>query len=48
MNSLRFARSAFRARPAALRLPIQRRTYADAAPDKVSPPSVYVPLRYDD
>ncbi|KAI0021983.1 ATP synthase delta chain [Xylariomycetidae sp. FL0641] len=38
MNSLRVARAALRARPAAMRLPIQplqRRTYADAAPDKI-------------
>ncbi|KAI0460364.1 ATP synthase delta chain [Xylaria acuta] len=37
MNALRVARAALRARPAALRLPIQplqRRGYADAAPDK--------------
>ncbi|KEZ42619.1 hypothetical protein SAPIO_CDS5862 [Scedosporium apiospermum] len=30
MNSLRFARTALRARPAALRVPLQRRTYAEA------------------
>ncbi|KAI1107258.1 ATP synthase delta chain [Jackrogersella minutella] len=39
MNTLRVARAALRARPAAMRLPIQsfqRRTYADAAPDKIS------------
>ncbi|KAK8124668.1 ATP synthase subunit delta- mitochondrial [Apiospora kogelbergensis] len=35
MNSLRIARAALRARPAALRAPLQRRTYADAAPDKI-------------
>lgn len=35
MNTLRLARVALRARPAAFRLPLQRRTYADAAPDKV-------------
>ncbi|KAK7908324.1 ATP synthase subunit delta- mitochondrial [Apiospora marii] len=35
MNSLRFARAALRARPAAFRAPLQRRTYADAAPDKI-------------
>ncbi|KAI1502316.1 ATP synthase delta chain [Biscogniauxia marginata] len=38
MNTLRVARTALRARPAAMRLPIQplqRRTYADAAPDKI-------------
>ncbi|KAI5928675.1 ATP synthase delta chain [Camillea tinctor] len=37
MNTFRLARVALRARPAAMRLPIQplqRRTYADAAPDK--------------
>ncbi|KAI0486896.1 ATP synthase delta chain [Xylaria cf. heliscus] len=37
MNALRVARAALRARPAAMRLPIQtlqRRGYADAAPDK--------------
>lgn len=38
MNSLRIARAALRARPAALRAPLQRRTYADAAPDKASIP----------
>lgn len=36
MNSLRFARAALRARPAAIRAPLQRRTYADAVPDKAS------------
>ncbi|ROT36046.1 ATP synthase delta chain [Sodiomyces alkalinus F11] len=35
MNSLRFARAALRARPAAIRAPLQRRTYADAVPDKI-------------
>ncbi|RYP49175.1 hypothetical protein DL768_005053 [Monosporascus sp. mg162] len=35
MNTLRFARAALRARPTALRVPLQRRTYADAAPDKI-------------
>ncbi|CRK25901.1 hypothetical protein BN1723_018246, partial [Verticillium longisporum] len=30
MNSLRIARAALRARPAAIRVPLQRRTYADA------------------
>ncbi len=34
MNSLRIARAALRARPAAIRVPLQRRTYADAVPDK--------------
>ncbi|KAF4964354.1 hypothetical protein FSARC_7721 [Fusarium sarcochroum] len=34
MNSLRFARAALRARPAAIRVPLQRRTYAEAVPDK--------------
>ncbi|KAF5657559.1 ATP synthase subunit mitochondrial [Fusarium heterosporum] len=34
MNSLRFARTALRARPAAVRVPLQRRTYAEAVPDK--------------
>ncbi|RYC59666.1 Adenosinetriphosphatase/Nucleoside-triphosphate phosphatase [Xylaria longipes] len=37
MNAFRVARAALRARPAAMRLPIQplqRRGYADAAPDK--------------
>lgn len=34
MNSLRVARAALRVRPTALRAPLQRRTYADAAPDK--------------
>ncbi|KAJ0387982.1 hypothetical protein COL922a_001262 [Colletotrichum nupharicola] len=36
MNSLRIARAALRARPAAIRAPLQRRTYADAVPDKAS------------
>ncbi|OBR14390.1 ATP synthase subunit delta [Colletotrichum higginsianum IMI 349063] len=36
MNSFRFARAALRARPAAIRAPLQRRTYADAVPDKAS------------
>ncbi|KAH9238721.1 hypothetical protein K456DRAFT_1193294 [Colletotrichum gloeosporioides 23] len=35
MNSLRIARAALRARPAAIRAPLQRRTYADAVPDKI-------------
>lgn len=35
MSSLRFARSAFRARPAAFRVPIQRRGYAEAVSDKI-------------
>ncbi|KAG7290562.1 hypothetical protein NEMBOFW57_000565 [Staphylotrichum longicolle] len=34
MNSLRIARAALRARPAALRVPIQRRGYAEAVSDK--------------
>jgi F-type H+-transporting ATPase subunit delta len=36
MNSLRIARAALRARPAALRAPVQRRGYAEAVSDKVS------------
>jgi hypothetical protein len=36
MNSFRFARAALRARPAAMRVPVQRRTYAEALPDKAS------------
>ncbi|KAL5335102.1 ATP synthase [Aspergillus crustosus] len=35
MSSLRFARSALRARPAAFRMPLQRRGYAEAVPDKI-------------
>ncbi|KAI9902490.1 hypothetical protein N3K66_001842 [Trichothecium roseum] len=35
MNSFRFARAAIRARPAALRVPVQRRTYAEAVSDKI-------------
>lgn len=35
MSSLRFARAALRARPAAIRIPAGRRTYADAVPDKI-------------
>ncbi|TGJ84422.1 hypothetical protein E0Z10_g4345 [Xylaria hypoxylon] len=41
MNAFRVARAALRARPAAMRLPIQplqRRGYADAAPDKARIP----------
>ena len=36
MNSLRLARTALRARPTAARVPLQRRTYAEAVSDKVS------------
>ena len=46
MNTLRVARAALRARPsAALRVsaPLQRRTYADAAPDKVCVPLLSLP-----
>jgi F-type H+-transporting ATPase subunit delta len=35
MNSLKIARTALRARPAALKGPLQRRGYADAVSDKV-------------
>ncbi|PNY23255.1 ATPase, F1 complex, delta/epsilon subunit [Tolypocladium capitatum] len=35
MNSLRLARAAVRARPAAMRVVAQRRTYAEAVPDKI-------------
>ncbi|KAL2018824.1 hypothetical protein VTK56DRAFT_382 [Thermocarpiscus australiensis] len=35
MNSFRLARAALRARPAALRAPLQRRGYADAVSDKI-------------
>lgn len=35
MNSLRLARAAVRARPAAFRAVAQRRTYAEAVADKV-------------
>ncbi|UNI13990.1 delta subunit of the central stalk of mitochondrial F1F0 ATP synthase, atp16 [Purpureocillium takamizusanense] len=35
MNSLRIARAAIRARPAAMRAVAQRRTYAEAVPDKI-------------
>ncbi|KAH6653858.1 ATP synthase delta chain [Truncatella angustata] len=35
MNTLRVASRALRARPAVFRAPLQRRTYADAAPDKI-------------
>ncbi|KAL7941569.1 F1F0 ATP synthase delta chain mitochondrial precursor [Trichoderma barbatum] len=35
MNSLRVARAAFRARPTAMRVAIQRRGYAEAVPDKI-------------
>lgn len=43
MNSLRLARAALRARPAVLRAPLQRRTYADAVPDKASKPAPPIP-----
>lgn len=47
MNTLRVARVALRARPTALRVPLQRRTYADAAPDKVSvSPSITLPTTF--
>ncbi|KAK3375153.1 ATP synthase subunit delta [Podospora didyma] len=35
MNSLRIARAALRVRATAIRAPLQRRSYADAAPDKI-------------
>ncbi|KAK2775741.1 delta subunit of the central stalk of mitochondrial F1F0 ATP synthase, atp16 [Emmonsiellopsis sp. PD_33] len=35
MSSLRFTRAALRARPAAFRVPLQRRGYADAVADKI-------------
>jgi hypothetical protein len=35
MNSFRIARTALRARPAAIRAPLQRRGYAEAVSDKV-------------
>lgn len=35
MLPLRFARSALRARPAAFRVPAQRRTYAEAVSEKL-------------
>jgi len=35
MNSLRIARTALRARPAAIKSPLQRRGYAEAVSDKV-------------
>ncbi|KAK0738365.1 ATP synthase-like protein [Schizothecium vesticola] len=35
MNSLRVARAALRARPAAFRVPVQRRGYAEAVSDKI-------------
>jgi F-type H+-transporting ATPase subunit delta len=35
MSSLRFTRAALRARPAALRVPVQRRGYAEAVADKI-------------
>ncbi|KAI8232246.1 hypothetical protein K4K55_005748 [Colletotrichum sp. SAR 10_96] len=43
MNSLRIARAALRARPAAIRAPLQRRTYADAIKLSLSLPhqSIY-------
>jgi hypothetical protein len=43
MNSFRFARAALRARPAAMRVPVQRRTYAEALPDKASTGPIDVP-----
>ncbi|KND87926.1 ATP synthase subunit delta, mitochondrial [Tolypocladium ophioglossoides CBS 100239] len=48
MNSLRLARAAVRARPAAMRVVAQRRTYAEAVPDKArSPPSALRAFRED-
>ena len=35
MNTARVARAALRVRPTAFRAPLQRRTYADVAPDKI-------------
>jgi F-type H+-transporting ATPase subunit delta len=35
MSAFRFARSALRARPAAIARPIQRRGYAEVASDKI-------------
>ncbi|KAK3720178.1 delta subunit of the central stalk of mitochondrial F1F0 ATP synthase, atp16 [Vermiconidia calcicola] len=35
MNSVRVARAALRARPTAMRAPLQRRSYADVAADKI-------------
>ena len=35
MNSLRVARAALRARPSAIRVPLQRRGYAEAVSDKI-------------
>lgn len=35
MNALRVARAAARARPSGVRLPLQRRAYADAVSDKI-------------
>lgn len=35
MNSMRITRAAARIRPAAVRLPLQRRGYADAVADKI-------------
>lgn len=35
MSSLRFARSAFRARPSLFSAPLQRRGYAEAVADKI-------------
>jgi hypothetical protein len=46
MNSLRIARAALRARPAALRAPLQRRGYAEAVSDKVRPASVVALFEY--
>lgn len=46
MNTFRVARAALRARPTAMRLPIQplqRRTYAEAASDKVCLDNILVP-----
>ena len=43
MNSLRIARAALRARPAAIRAPLQRRGYAEAVSDKVRPPALLRP-----
>lgn len=50
MNTARIVRAAARARPASVRLPLQRRGYADAVSDKIKltlalPHQVLLPQR---
>ena len=44
MNSLRIARAAVRARSAAVKVPLQRRGYAEAVSDKVGNSGLILPI----